>query len=329
MTEKKYQIFVSSTYEDLKDERSKIIETILKMHHFPIGMEMFSADNDEQWNIIKNTIDSSDYYILIIGNRYGSLTNEGISFTEKEYNYAKSENIPILGYIKDRKSDDDKNKKLDKFIESVKKQGMCEFWDTIEVLSKNVAIALPKLFVKYKRNGWIRSNQIEKSNLESSLSEKQTEKLERNVHDKKIFGKSNIILNEDSLGSIMFWLESDQSFELIHFHKIDEFINFFSKISNQYINENLIDSCSNLTISLGRLLLFMIDEFYEGEFSTITEKRYLHPELNIDRDAVLDNEQPDRDERLNTYSQELFEHTKKVKDNFIEYRKTIKDELVI
>ncbi len=43
----KYQIFVSSTYSDLIKERDKIIETILSLYHFPIGMEMSSADNDE------------------------------------------------------------------------------------------------------------------------------------------------------------------------------------------------------------------------------------------------------------------------------------------
>lgn len=50
---KKYQIFISSTYEDLKEERSKVVATILKANHFPIGMEMFSADNVEQWEQIK------------------------------------------------------------------------------------------------------------------------------------------------------------------------------------------------------------------------------------------------------------------------------------
>lgn len=29
--------------------------------------------DDDQWQIIKEAIDSSDYYILIIGNRYGSI----------------------------------------------------------------------------------------------------------------------------------------------------------------------------------------------------------------------------------------------------------------
>ena len=91
--EKKYQIFISSTYDDLKEERKIVQDTILSMYHFPIGMEMFSAADEEQWKIIKETIDSSDYYVLIIANRYGTLIekgeDKGISYTEKEYRYAK------------------------------------------------------------------------------------------------------------------------------------------------------------------------------------------------------------------------------------------------
>lgn len=79
--EKKYQIFISSTYIDLIEERKAVQETILSMYQIPIGMEMFSADDEEQWEIIKETIDSSDYYIIIIGHKYGSLTKEGISYT--------------------------------------------------------------------------------------------------------------------------------------------------------------------------------------------------------------------------------------------------------
>lgn len=102
--DKKYQVFISSTYLDLIPEREKARDVILSMYHFPIGMEMFSAADEEQWEIIKETIDSSDYYVLIIGKRYGStIPNDkpdaGISYTEKEYRYALSQGIPILTFI--------------------------------------------------------------------------------------------------------------------------------------------------------------------------------------------------------------------------------------
>ena len=63
---KKYQIFISSTYDDLKEERKAVINTILTMQHFPVGMEFFGARNEDQWAHIENDLRSSDYYILIL-----------------------------------------------------------------------------------------------------------------------------------------------------------------------------------------------------------------------------------------------------------------------
>ena len=48
-----HQFFISSTYKDLIEERQKVTQAILKLYHFPIGMEMFHADNDEQWTQIR------------------------------------------------------------------------------------------------------------------------------------------------------------------------------------------------------------------------------------------------------------------------------------
>lgn len=45
--EKKYQIFVSLTYTDLIEERQKVIDSILSMYQFPVGMEMFNAIDED------------------------------------------------------------------------------------------------------------------------------------------------------------------------------------------------------------------------------------------------------------------------------------------
>nr|VFK57841.1 MAG: protein of unknown function (DUF4062) [Candidatus Kentron sp. TUN]VFK66801.1 MAG: protein of unknown function (DUF4062) [Candidatus Kentron sp. TUN] len=87
----KYQIFVSSTYEDLKPERDQVIKAVLEMGHIPVGMEMFSAGDEQQWDVIKKQIDQSDYYVVLIAHRCGSMDGS-ISYTEKEYDY---ESLPI------------------------------------------------------------------------------------------------------------------------------------------------------------------------------------------------------------------------------------------
>jgi len=203
MEEKKYQIFVSSTYTDLIDAREKVFETVLKLYHFPIGMEMFSADDDEQWEVIKDTIDSSDYYVVIIGHRYGSVTEEGLSYTEKEYDYAKDQNIPILAFIRNRdvatkphERDDNHNnfEKLNKFIEKASESKMCDFWKNEDELSTKIAIALPKIFRKTPRIGWIRadkgvspevSEEIARLSKENRDLRTEKEHLQSLINDKK------------------------------------------------------------------------------------------------------------------------------------------------
>src|SRR4051812_12609512 len=96
--DKKFTIFVSSTYEDLKEERDAVVKAILEMGHIPVGMEMFSAADDAQWELIKRNIDTTDYYIVVVAHRYGPMDG-AVSYTEKEYDYAASAAIPILGFI--------------------------------------------------------------------------------------------------------------------------------------------------------------------------------------------------------------------------------------
>ena len=85
----KYQIFVSSTYEDLKAERDIVIKTVLEMGNIPVGMEMFSAGDEQQWELIKRQIDDCDYYVVIVAHRYGS-TDGTISFTENRGEHGRS-----------------------------------------------------------------------------------------------------------------------------------------------------------------------------------------------------------------------------------------------
>jgi hypothetical protein len=98
MTQPRYQIFVSSTFKDLQEERQAVLNAVLKLNQFPAGMEIFPAVNDTAWEHIEKVIELSDYYVLIIGGKYGSIEAEsGISYTEKEYDFAVSKNIHVIG----------------------------------------------------------------------------------------------------------------------------------------------------------------------------------------------------------------------------------------
>ena len=86
--DKRYQVFVSSTFTDLQEERQEIMQALLELRCIPAGMELFPAANETQWDLIRKVIDDCDYYIVVIGGRYGSIGPDGLSYTEMEYRYA-------------------------------------------------------------------------------------------------------------------------------------------------------------------------------------------------------------------------------------------------
>lgn len=168
---KKYQIFISSTYTDLIDERKLIIDALLKMDFIPAGMEMFVASDTEQFKVITKVIDLCDYYLLIIGKRYGTINEDTqISYTEMEYNYAMSKGIPVLVFVLDEnislspdkeETDSLKRAKLKSFRNRAMKNRLATIWKNQTELALNVPIALTKLIKDFPAPGWVRADTIE------------------------------------------------------------------------------------------------------------------------------------------------------------------------
>jgi hypothetical protein len=98
---KKLQVFISSTYLDLIEERQIAVEAILQSRNIPAGMELFAAANESQLETVKRWIDESDIYLLILGGRYGSIEEKsGKSYTHLEYEYAIKK-LPVIGIVLD------------------------------------------------------------------------------------------------------------------------------------------------------------------------------------------------------------------------------------
>ncbi|MCU4327902.1 DUF4062 domain-containing protein [Acinetobacter johnsonii] len=109
---KKLQVFISSTFIDLKEERQAAVSAILKAGHIPAGMELFKAADKSQWEIIKRWIDESDVYMLILGGRYGSIDpQKGVSYTELEYDYAVETGKPLFAVVIEESALEEKVKK--------------------------------------------------------------------------------------------------------------------------------------------------------------------------------------------------------------------------
>lgn len=213
---RKFSVFISSTYEDLKEERQALIGVALENNFIPIGMEQFHAAPTSQWNVITKMIDECDFYLLVIGGRYGSIDEEtGISYTEKEYNYAKTKGMPVLVLIKESSAitesekdtgDDkyEKMKRLDEFRERVKNdRNTVDFFTDINSL-KYVTSPTFRNAINYAGDdaGWVRYQDVINEEVEGR-NKVNVELLE---HQQKInVGNSKevkSVIGQDDVGNI-------------------------------------------------------------------------------------------------------------------------------
>ena len=192
--DKKYQIFVSSTFVDLKEERQAVLTAVQESEDIPSGMEMFPATDEEQFNFIKKVIDNCDYYVVIIAGKYGSLANDGISYTEKEYDYAVSKKIPVLAFVRkedaitERETDVEKTQKLAHFKEKVQTGRIVRQWSDKQDLVYSVIISLNKEKSEHPAIGWVRANQVLSSENLVELSQLRKEVAELREY-KRIHGE--------------------------------------------------------------------------------------------------------------------------------------------
>lgn len=167
--DKRYQVFVSSTFKDLEEERKHIIQTLMEMDCIPAGMELFPAVDEEQWDFIKKVIDDCDYYLLLIGGRYGSLSPEGIGYTEMEYDYAVSKGMKVIALVHGKpdnlaqikcEKDPALQTKLESFRNKVCTGRLVKFWEDTNQISGIVALSLTKTIKTYPAIGWVRADLV-------------------------------------------------------------------------------------------------------------------------------------------------------------------------
>ena len=166
--DRRFQVFVSSTYLDLKDERAAVVSALLQMDAFPAGMELFPATDEDAWSLITRVIDASDYYLLVIGGKYGSVDPAlDVSYTEKEYDYATTSGKPVLAFLHADpdsiplgKSEKDAvaRQKLLSFRAKVQAQKHVKFWTGSDDLAGKVALSFASFVKTYPAVGWVRGD---------------------------------------------------------------------------------------------------------------------------------------------------------------------------
>jgi Domain of unknown function (DUF4062) len=189
---KKLQVFVSSTYMDMRQERQAAVEAILRAGHIPAGMELFAAENESQLEVIHRWIDDSDVFMLILGGRYGSIEpKSGKSYIELEYNYANEQKKPLFAvviqdsYLDSKVSNFGKNvieTENGQLMKAFKKEvtsKMCRFFGDTNSLQLNIFESLSKLEKNEALLGWIRGD----DNVADSELKQENIELSRRVID--------------------------------------------------------------------------------------------------------------------------------------------------
>lgn len=252
--DKRYQVFVSSTFKDLQEERKEVMQALLELDCIPAGMELFPAANEDQWTLIKRVIDDSDYYVLIIGGRYGSVNDEGKSYTQMEYEYATSTGKPVIAFLHKNPSnipsgkseqDSEKKEKLEEF-RNLAKQRLVKYWEGADNLGSVVSRSMISLIRNNPATGWVKADRVvdEKSVNEISRLQRENEELKKQLER---------IANEPPKGSEC--LAQGEDIVVLRFSLNGYYENKFNRLSVQenytwnelfkVVAPSLIDECTN------------------------------------------------------------------------------------
>lgn len=170
---KKLQVFISSTYSDLLEERQACVETILQAGHIPAGMELFAAGSETQLDTIKRWIDASDVYMLLLGGRYGSLDPKTkFAYTEVEYRYALEKKKPVFAVVMSdsfldakiaqvgrsvfEQDNVDKYRKFKKLVLSK----IVKFFDSLDGIKLAIFQSMIEIDSRYNLEGWVRGSEV-------------------------------------------------------------------------------------------------------------------------------------------------------------------------
>jgi len=299
---KRYQVFISSTYADLKEERAKVIQTIMELDCIPAGMEIFPAIDEEQFEFIKKVINDCDYYLLIIGGRYGSLSDLGISYTEMEYDYAIEQGIKIIAFVHANPDDISLGKsekdaelriKLQNFRDKVETNRLVKFWSKADELPGLVALSLSKTIKTYPAIGWIRANSTVNPEVYKELNDlrKENQELKSEIVFSQSTETSSLVDLADMKDSIeisgkhSYWSAYDRRDRKSEWRISLSWNQIFSLLS-PYLLNNPIDSSAKEILS--RVIYETIDGYNISGTAQINDQDFQTIKIQLKTLGLID-----------------------------------------
>lgn len=210
----RYQFFISSTFDDLRPERQQVVQAVLELDHIPVGMEIFPSADEAPWDIVRRTIEASDYYVVLSAGRYGSTFSDGVSFTEREFDLAVELGVPIIGFLHKAPSDLPAAKREDspeaiarlKAFHSKIRARHIRTWSSTEELGLQASKAIIYATKSQPRIGWVRVDQARSdSDLERitqltdelKSAKKRSAELKKHNNDLEEFIRKSVLPDAD------------------------------------------------------------------------------------------------------------------------------------
>lgn len=207
VTDKRYQVFISATYSDLREERAVVMQTLPGLGCLPTTLEQHNQSLGTMV-AIRRQIDESDYYLLLLGSRYGSLMPSGVSYTHMEYVYASTKQKPMIILMHespDTRAPEFQEKTMEgrlKFSDFRKllqrERDSILYWRDPRDLEMLLQQFTPELVRRHPAPGWVR---VGKHSSDKTLElQKECESLRKRVQELELerekWLKSNILSGE-------------------------------------------------------------------------------------------------------------------------------------
>ncbi len=172
------EVFVSSTFDDLKEYRDAAFQAIHRLFGYTDDMLFWTADERDAVTVSLDRLKQCDLVILIMAHRYGYVPEgQQYSLTELEYRTARKNKIPILAFVVDDKTpwlvsniETKKAEELAKFKELVGKEAVWSTFTSRDDLSAKVTAAL-HVFLERHRQELEQGKQFQSTLLTKSHAE--------------------------------------------------------------------------------------------------------------------------------------------------------------
>lgn len=140
------KVFVSSTYEDMKEYRSAADTALRSTGKLAVVMEDFAANPEPPIEVCRQKVKECDALVLILGFKYGSTIPDGRSYSELEYDTAVKAGMPVFVYMLDDGTRVPANMvdtgnsrdKLDSFKDRLKAKHTVVFFNNAQDLQRDI-----------------------------------------------------------------------------------------------------------------------------------------------------------------------------------------------